>query len=256
MDVPIDQKVIQKWLTDIWTSTDETSCEKAMKELAIVPLKNVTECQPENNDTVIDDTVVKSSCEPIDEEPVIDVKVNLSQESLQCKNRLLRQHKNALEASRTDSDETSFRFRYENKLLSPRNDRVSFNNDSMTGPDYIRPTPPKRSVALDKMWEEENEKVIKKDLKLGTMRRIAMNRIVTRDCDFCRSKNHSLQDCTRYIPVEKVFLPTQIIKTKGWKYCFLCQRVDHHYAPTCDFFVWVSRPSYEQVFAPRPASSA
>ena len=262
MDVPIDQKIIQKWLTDIWTNTDETSCEKAMRELAITPLKNVTECQPENNDTVIDETVVKPSCELVDEESVIDIKVNLLRESLQGKNithnekKLLRQHRNALETSRMDSDETSFRFRYENKLLSPRNDRASFNNDNMTGPDYIRPTPPKRSIALNQIWEEENEKVMKKDPKLGAIGRNAISRIVTRDCDFCRNKDHSLQKCKRYIPVERALPPAQIMKTKGRKYCFLCQEVDHHYAPNCDFFVWVSRPSYDRMDTPHPASSA
>ena len=262
MDVPIDQKIIQKWLTDIWTSTDDTSCEKAMKELAIAPLKKATECQPKYNDTVISETEVKPSCEPVNKEPVTDATVDLLRESFQEKDiiqnekRSLRQHKNTLEASRVDSSGISFRSKHDNKLLSPRIDRASLNNENMTGPTYITPTPPGKSTALNKMWEEENEKVMRTNLKIGPFSSKAMNKIVTRDCDFCRGKDHPLQKCSRYIPVRRVFPTTQIMKNQGRKYCFLCQEIDDHYAPTCDFFVWVSRPSHEQIFTPQPAHSA
>ena len=85
MDVPIDQKIIQKWLTDIWTSNDDTSCEKAMKELAIAPLKKATEYQPKYNDTVISETEVGSSCESVNKGPVADATVDLLRESFQEK---------------------------------------------------------------------------------------------------------------------------------------------------------------------------
>ena len=249
MEKPVPQLGIKNWFHEIWTDSDENACEKAMRDLTLIPTTVETDYQSDINDMVIKENVIDPRHSIIEQEPIIEFRMSISEEELQWENlvkkgeKLLKRHEKALMDSKVNSlKESNFRFCYENEILTPRIDQTLLANENDTKSTYISLHAPRKTKCY-RIGEFETQKTVKNEVQSEMITQEIINTIAKRDCDFCRKGNHPLQKCTKYIPIKREFPYAQIQKSKGRKYCFLCKELDTHYAPTCEQFEWISRRS-------------